>query len=55
MRATVARLLCMVAAVSKRGFEPSAGGSPDELARFVQSEIERWGKVVRAAGAAGIE
>ena len=45
----------MAAEIGKRGFEPSAGGPPDELARFVQREIERWGKVVRAAGAAGIE
>jgi tripartite-type tricarboxylate transporter receptor subunit TctC len=44
-----------MAEIGKRGFEPSAGGPPDELALFVQSEIERWGKVVRSAGAAGIE
>ena len=45
----------VAAEIGKRGFEPSEGGPPDELARFVQREIERWGKVVRAAGAAGIE
>jgi tripartite-type tricarboxylate transporter receptor subunit TctC len=45
----------VAAEIGKRGFEPSAGGPPDELALFVQREIERWGKVVRAAGAAGIE
>ena len=28
----------------------AAGGSPDDLARFVRSEMEKWGKVVRAAG-----
>jgi len=28
----------------------AAGGSPDDLARFVRSEVEKWGKVVRAAG-----
>jgi tripartite-type tricarboxylate transporter receptor subunit TctC len=28
---------------------------PAELARYVQSEIVRWGKVVQQAGAAGIE
>jgi tripartite-type tricarboxylate transporter receptor subunit TctC len=43
------------AEIGKRGFEPFPGGPPDELALFVRSEIERWGKVVRAAGAAGIE
>ncbi|MEI8153002.1 MAG: tripartite tricarboxylate transporter substrate binding protein [Hyphomicrobiales bacterium] len=41
--------------ISKRGFEPSGAGPPDQLALFVRSEIERWGTVVRAAGAAGIE
>jgi len=45
----------VAAEIGKRGFEPSAGGPPDELALFVQREIERWSKVVRAAGAAGIE
>ena len=39
----------------RRGFIPSVGGSPEQLAGFVKSEIERWGKVVRQAGAAGIE
>jgi tripartite-type tricarboxylate transporter receptor subunit TctC len=41
--------------MSKRGFEPSSGGPPEQLAAFVRSEIERWGRVVRSAGAAGIE
>ena len=45
----------VAAEIGKRGFEPSEGGPPDELVRFVQREIERWGTVVRAAGAAGIE
>jgi tripartite-type tricarboxylate transporter receptor subunit TctC len=45
----------VAAEIGSRGFEPSAGGPPDELALFVQREIERWGKVVRAAGAADIE
>jgi tripartite-type tricarboxylate transporter receptor subunit TctC len=43
------------AELSKRGFVPTPGGSPDGLADFVRAEIERWGKVVRQAGAAGIE
>src|SRR6185436_5549638 len=45
----------VVAEILKRGFEPYAGGPPERLAQFVQSEIERWSKVVRAAGAAGVE
>jgi hypothetical protein len=27
------------------------GNSPEEFSRFVQSEIERWAKVVRFSGA----
>jgi tripartite-type tricarboxylate transporter receptor subunit TctC len=45
----------VVAEVSKRGFEPSAGGPPEQLVTFVQTEIDRWAKVVGKAGAAGIE
>jgi tripartite-type tricarboxylate transporter receptor subunit TctC len=45
----------IVAEFNKRGFVPTGGGPPERLAEFVRSEIERWGKVVRAAGAAGIE
>jgi tripartite-type tricarboxylate transporter receptor subunit TctC len=45
----------VVAEIGKRGFVPSAGGPPEQLAKFVQTEIERWSKVVNAAGAAGIE
>ena len=41
--------------MTKRGFVPTAGGSPEQLAAFVKTEIDRWGKVVRTAGAAGIE
>jgi hypothetical protein len=41
--------------MSKRGFEPSAGGPPEQLTVFVQSEIDRWAKVVNKAGAVGIE
>ncbi len=40
---------------TKRGIVPTSGGSPEQLATFVKSEIDRWGKVVRKAGAAGIE
>jgi tripartite-type tricarboxylate transporter receptor subunit TctC len=45
----------VIAEMSKRGFEPSAGGPPERLTVFVQSEIDRWAKVVNKAGAAGIE
>ena len=37
------------------GMNPIGKGSPDELARFLQSEIVRWGKVVEAAGIARSE
>ena len=45
----------VVPEMTKRGFVPTAGGPPEQLASFVKTEIDRWGKVVRAAGAAGIE
>ena len=41
--------------MTARGFVPTTGGSPEQLAAFVKSEIDRWGKVVQQAGAAGIE
>lgn len=37
------------------GMIPVGKGSPDELQRFLESEITRWGKVVEAAGIAGTE
>ena len=45
----------VVADIGKRGFVPTGGGPPERLSEFVRAEIERWGKVVRTAGAAGIE
>jgi len=39
--------------MSDRGFVPQVGASPEELALFVKAEIDRWGEVVRKAGAAG--
>lgn len=35
------------------GLIPGAPTSPDELARFVKSEVVDWGKLVKLAGAAG--
>ncbi len=37
------------------GMDPVGKGSIDDLQRFLQSEIVRWGKVVQAAGIAGTE
>jgi tripartite-type tricarboxylate transporter receptor subunit TctC len=38
---------------SDRGLVPLVSGAPDELQRFVKSEIVRWGEVVKRAGAEG--
>jgi tripartite-type tricarboxylate transporter receptor subunit TctC len=37
------------------GLIPGEPTPPSELARFVEREIEQWGKIVHQAGAAGIE
>jgi tripartite-type tricarboxylate transporter receptor subunit TctC len=37
------------------GMLPIGTGTPDELQRFLVSEIARWGKVVEAAGIAHSE
>ena len=37
------------------GMNPVGTGSPDELQKFLQSEIVRWGKVVEEAGIAKSE
>jgi tripartite-type tricarboxylate transporter receptor subunit TctC len=34
---------------------PGSASSPEELERFIASEIARWGKVVTQAGLAGTE
>ncbi len=35
--------------LSKEGADP-VGNSPQEFGRFIQSEIDKWRKVIRAAG-----
>jgi tripartite-type tricarboxylate transporter receptor subunit TctC len=35
------------------GMIPAGNPSPEELQRFINSEIVRWGKVVHQAGIAG--
>jgi tripartite-type tricarboxylate transporter receptor subunit TctC len=37
------------------GMIPIGKDAPDELQRFLESEIARWGKIVEAAGIAGSE
>ena len=37
------------------GMIPGGSTSPEQLQQFVNSEMERWGKVVRQAGLAGSE
>ena len=39
----------VVALLEKQGLEPSSS-SPEELARYIASEYETWGKVVKQAG-----
>ena len=41
--------------IIKLGMIPGSGSSPEELQRFIKSEIARWGKVVTQAGLAGTE
>jgi tripartite-type tricarboxylate transporter receptor subunit TctC len=42
-------------ALVKDGALPQVSPSPDEMKRFVDSEIVRWGKVIEQAGLAGSE
>jgi tripartite-type tricarboxylate transporter receptor subunit TctC len=41
--------------ISRSGMIPQDSPTPEELHRYVASETIRWGKIVQAAGAAGIE
>ncbi len=37
------------------GLLPAGAAAPEETTRFINAEIERWGKVIRQAGLAGSE
>jgi tripartite-type tricarboxylate transporter receptor subunit TctC len=41
--------------IIKLGLIPGGASSPEELQRFISSEIARWAKVVTQAGLAGTE
>ena len=41
--------------ISRSGMIPQESPSREELQRYVASETVRWAKIVREAGAAGIE
>ena len=45
----------MTEALVKDGAIPQVSPPPEEMKRFVESEIVRWGKVIEAAGLAGSE
>jgi tripartite-type tricarboxylate transporter receptor subunit TctC len=45
----------VIETLAKDGTLPQVSPSPDELRRFVETEIVRWGKVVQQAGIAGSE
>jgi tripartite-type tricarboxylate transporter receptor subunit TctC len=45
----------VVESLDREGTIPQQSPSPDELKRFVASEITRWGKVIEQAGLAGTE
>ena len=41
--------------IIRLGMIPGKASSPEDLQRFIDSEIARWGKVVQQAGLAGTE
>jgi len=41
--------------IIRLGMIPGGAASPDELQRFITTEMERWGKIVQQAGLAGSE
>jgi tripartite-type tricarboxylate transporter receptor subunit TctC len=50
---TIMGLADVQQAVTRLGVVPVVSPSLDELSRFVKSELDRWGKVVRQVGLAG--
>ena len=52
---SVARIARRSAADHQARHDPRRPLSPEELQRFIESEIARWGKVVQQAGLAGSE
>jgi len=58
LHATIAEIMndpTVVQGLIRDGAIPQQSPSPEELKRFVASEIERWGKVIEQAGLAGSE
>ncbi len=58
LHATIAEIMtdpAVVQGLIREGAIPQQSPPPDELKRFVASEIVRWGKVVQNAGIAGSE
>jgi tripartite-type tricarboxylate transporter receptor subunit TctC len=45
----------VVEVLARDGALPQVTPSPEDMKRFVESEIERWGKVITQAGLAGSE
>jgi tripartite-type tricarboxylate transporter receptor subunit TctC len=41
----------LIQSLNTFGLEPAPSGSPEEFAAFLQSEISKWAKVVKASGA----
>jgi tripartite-type tricarboxylate transporter receptor subunit TctC len=58
LRATLNEVLALpdvAQQIINLGLLPGRPSSPEELARFINAEIERWGKVIQQAGLAGSE
>jgi tripartite-type tricarboxylate transporter receptor subunit TctC len=58
LHSTIAEIMsdrAVVEALNREGAIPQQSPPPDELKRFVASEIARWGKVVQQAGLASSE
>jgi tripartite-type tricarboxylate transporter receptor subunit TctC len=58
LRATLNEVLALpdlAPQIINLGLLPGRPSSPEELARFINAEIERWGKVIQQAGLTGSE